>query len=319
MFEAKIQRAWEGYQEDYGLSRLLLILAFYNLFLFFISGIVYHQFQRLALLPIILVFPFVFYRKKYHHLPAPFKFGLNIIPITISTVLDYYLIGEIDRSVGIIERKDALFYQFDQTLFSVFGFERSSDAFYFLTRPLSDLLFGFNGQTLLYDLLMMAYMSYFLLPIFGGVQFFKQLSPKKKQMIGVYFFSVLLYFSLNFLFYLIVPVTGPQYFVRESFSYDLPLSQIGFILWNLVHNGQTTFIDCFPSGHTGIAFLVCLWMYRVKNSYRFAFLIVTLLIISATIAMRYHYILDLLCAFPLALFCHEVSWYFLPDKSEIGS
>jgi hypothetical protein len=302
MFEAKIQKAWEDYQKDMGLGRMLLWLAFYNLFLFFLSGFVFNGFQLLALYPVGVAFIFYFLRPKILLLDHKVLFALNIVPVGISVILNYYLIGEFDRAVGHLTRRDAIFSSFDEYLFG------GPVSFLFEDMATSMGLLG----NLLYDLMMLAYMSYFLLPIYGGILYFRMLDRENSYKVGRLFFSVLLYFGLNFILYLVIPVTGPQYWMRDIYLSPLPLTDFGHFLWGLVNNGQTTFIDCFPSGHTGIAFLVTMWLFRINHPHRFFLALTTLFIIMATLAMRYHYTLDLLCAFPLAYFCHRAAWFFIP-------
>lgn len=302
MFEYKIQQAWEQYKEDMGLGRILLFLAFYNLFLFFISGILFTRFMPQALWPIVLAFIFYFLRPYLLRLNSKVLFWLNTIPVTISVILNYYLVGEFDRAVGGLTRRDAIFSDFDEGLFGTpvsFIFEEAA-------RTLGTV------GSLFYDLLMLSYMSYFLLPFIGGILYFRTLPRHEHYKIGRFFFSVVLFFALNFLMYLIVPVTGPQYWLKDLYTDVLPLTSFGHNLWLVVHHGQTTFIDCFPSGHTGIAFLVAIWMVRLNHPARFFFVATSALIVMATLAMRYHYILDLLCAFPLAYFCHRAAWVFFP-------
>ncbi len=302
MFEYKIQQAWEQYKKDMGLGRILLFLAFYNLFLFFLSGVVFGGFMKEALWPVVLAFLFYFLRPHLLKLKNSTLFWLNTIPVTISVVLNYYLVGEFDRSVGGLTRRDAIFSNFDEALFGVptsFIFEGAAQTL------------GTMGS-LFYDLMMLSYMSYFLLPFIGGIFYFKTLGAHEHYKVGRFFFSVVLYFAINFLLYLIVPVTGPQYWLKDLYTEALPLTAFGQFLWSIVHHGQTTFIDCFPSGHTGIAFLVTIWLVRLNHPSRYFFMATSAFIVAATLAMRYHYILDLLCAFPLAYFCHRAAWVFFP-------
>lgn len=281
---------------------MLLWLAFYNVFLFFLSGVVFNGLSVLALYPLGIALIFYFLRPKIVMLQRPYIFALNTIPLAVTVILNYYLIGEFDRAVGQLTRKDGIFASFDEYLFGgpvSLVFENMAE------------ILGLLGS-FLYDVMMVSYMSYFLLPLYGGIMYYRMLPYEDKYKVGRFFFSVLLYFSLNFILYLVVPVTGPQYWMRDAYTASLPLTSFGKLLWTMVNTGQTTFIDCFPSGHTGIAFLVSIWMFRLNHQHRFWVLTTTIFIVMATLAMRYHYTLDLLCAFPLAYFCHRVAWFFIP-------
>lgn len=309
MFEYKIQKAWEDYKTDFALGRSLLLISMYNTFLFFLYAIWAGGYRREALIPIIFALIFYFLRPSVIKLRPTFKLMLGLIPLAISIFLNYYLIGEFDRAIGF-ERKDQIFYSFDLWLFG----EPVAKLGEGLLRPL-----GLIGS-LFYDVLMTSYLSYFLLPIIGAFLIFKELADDQKHRIGRYLISVLFFFSLNYIFYMLVPVTGPQYWVPEEFPQRLPFTPYGEFLWSLINQGQSTFIDCFPSGHTGVAFLVTLWLFKVGHKLRYIFLATTLFIILATLMLRYHYLMDLICAFPLAYFSLKASWSIVPvslDHSDL--
>ncbi len=303
MFEYKIQESWENFRQDMGLGRILLFLAFANTFLFFLSGTVFHAFQMRALYPVLFSLSFFALRPLVIKADPKIKFALNVIPVALCIILNYYLVGVFDYSVDGLTRQDQIFHQFDLWVYG---------------QPISQLIYHYLGRAgllskLIYDIMMLSYISYFLLPLIGGILYFRNLSGHYEKL-GRYFFSVILYFQINFLLYLIVPVTGPQYYLTEYFTKPLPFTPFGQFLWQSVQEGQTTFIDCFPSGHTGIAFLVTIWLFRINHPARYILATTTTFIVMATLAMRYHYTLDLLCAFPLAYFCHRVAWVFIPVK-----
>ena len=74
MFEYKIQKAWEEYHEDMGLGRILLFIALYNSFLFFLSGTVFGSFEVRALYPILLAVCFYALRPHIKRLDPRWKF-----------------------------------------------------------------------------------------------------------------------------------------------------------------------------------------------------------------------------------------------------
>lgn len=303
MFEYKIQKAWEEYKLDFGLGRSLLLISCYNLFLFFLSFSLIGVLQLESLIPIIVAFLFYFLRSKIVLFRDTYKLCLSILPLTLVILLNYYLIGQFDAEIGFA-RKDYLFAPFDEW---IFGAPLALVAQNFLS-PLGLI------QKLFYDLLMLSYMSYFLLPIIGAIFIFRELPTTKKFKVGRFMISVLIFFFLNYLFYMLVPVTGPQYWMPDKFPGPLPFTAFGAFLWQMINQGQTTFIDCFPSGHTGVAFLVTLWLFKIKHSYRYFLLATTSFIIMATLLLRYHYTMDLICAFPLAYFSLKISWTVFPQS-----
>lgn len=302
MFEYKIQQAWEKYREDFGLGRIALFICFFNTFLFFLSGLGFGEYQLRALYPVGIALFFFFIRSKVVRKGPLLLFIANAIPMILTILLNYYLVGELDRSAGGLGRMDANLAHFDQWLYGM----KAADVFYFNLYPT-----GLLGR-LFYDVLMLSYMTYYLLPFYGGILYYRSLPLHRKYKLGRYFSSMILYFSLNYLLYLSIPVTGPQFFLRGAFSDPLPFTSFGQLLWSMVKGGQTTFIDCFPSGHTGIALLVSIWLFKFNHPQRYFMAILSFLIICATLAMRFHYTLDLIFAFPLAWLCYRAAWILFP-------
>jgi hypothetical protein len=292
MFEYRIQKAWENYKVDFGLGRLLIFQSFVNLFFFFISFLFFKGPDGLALFPVVLSLVVLFFRPLIIQSNDMVKILTIILTIGFSFILNYYLMGEFDRSIGGLVRKDALFHAFDMGLFS-------QPVSFFYERLLGNI--GILG-TIIYDFMMISYMLFYLFPVAAALYYYVTLPSNERYRVGRLFFSVSLFFSINYLLFLLVPVTGPQYWLEDLYTSPLPLSSFGKQLWSLVFQGQTTFIDCFPSGHTGMTFLVTIWVFRIKH----------LLIINATLALRYHYTMDLVAAFILALFCHRAAWLLIP-------
>ena len=166
--------------------------------------------------------------------------------------------------------------------------------------------------SIIYDMMMLSYMLYYLLPIYGGAILYQELKSKNKYKISRYVASFVLFFLINFFCYLLVPITGPQFYWEQDFTTALPLTDFGQTLWQMVRDGQTTFIDCFPSGHTGIAILTNLWFFKINHHQRFLMSFIGLCIVSATLAMRFHYTIDLAMAIPLALVSYKLSGLVFP-------
>jgi len=61
--------------------------------------------------------------------------------------------------------------------------------------------------------------------------------------------------------------------------------------------------DCFPSLHVGISFVV--WLYAWRNSKRLGWILAPLVLSLwvSTVYLRYHYLIDCVAGFLLALFC----------------
>ncbi len=309
MFEYRIQQAWDNFRGDFGLGRLTLFISFYNVFLFFLSGIFFGGFQLLALYPVVFAMIFYFLRQKFVRFSDTTKLVLNVLPLTITISLNYFLVGEMDRASGMLTRYDPFFSGIDLWLYS----SPIASVFESVLRPT-----GLVG-TFIYDLMMTSYMSYYLIPWYGAILYYRQLPSHLHYRLGRFQASVIVFFCLNYLFYLTVPVEGPQYYLKEFFTAPLPFSAWGEHLWNMVHTGQTTYIDCFPSGHFGISVLVCIWLFKINHSHRFFMALVTFSIACATLAIRYHYTIDLICAFPLAYLSFKLGNVLLPSGLDLYS
>jgi len=302
MLETKIQESWANYREDFGLTRLVLFVSFFNVFIFFLSGIGYGNFYFPCLIPVVIGFLFLAFRHIFIKANKPILFLINSILLTFSVAFNYALMGKIDHLAGGLVLKDAWFAAIDLSLFGT----PVAILFADLLRP-----FDLVGRVI-YDLLIFIYLSYFILPIYGAILFYRQLPANYKFRVGRYFSSFIIYFSINFLCYLWVPVTGPQYFSRESFSRPLPLTSFGKSIYEFIQSSQQTFIDCFPSGHFGVTLLVTIWLFRINHGHRFIMLFVTVMMGLATLALRFHYSLDLVAALPLALICYKLGFMLFP-------
>lgn len=309
MFEYRIQQAWDSYRADFGLGRLTLFICFFNVFLFFLSGLFFGAFQLLALYPVVFAMIFYLLRPKFVRFSDVTKLILNVLPLTLTISLNYYLIGEMDRASGVLTRLDAFFSGFDLWLFD----EPVALIFESVLKPT-----GLVG-TFIYDLMMTSYMFYYLIPWYGAILYYRQLPEHLRYRLGRYQASLIVFFCINHLFYLIVPVEGPQFYLKEYFTWTLPFSAWGQMLWNVVHTGQTTYIDCFPSGHFGISVLVSIWLFKINHSHRFFMSFVTFCIACATLAIRYHYTLDLICSFPLAYVSFKLGNVLLPSELDFYS
>lgn len=308
MFEYRIQKAWENYTRDFGLGRILLFISFYNTFLFFSVGFMHDSWRVAAFFPVGLSLIFIFFRKKVIAKGPLWVFCYNMLPMGIIILFNYTLIGVYDKSIGGVTRLDPFLANFDNWLFG---------------KPVSlyieDLMrnSGLIG-TIFYDLIMTSYIVYFLLPFYGAILYYRSLPPVRKYKVGRLCGSVVIYFCLNYFSYIAIPVTGPQYFYSGIYERPLPLSGYGYFIFDKVAALHNNFIDCFPSGHFGIAVLMTIWLFRMNHSHRFLMALIAILILFATIALRYHYTLDLIAAIPLAGVSYYLGKMLIPTKVHIN-
>lgn len=62
--------------------------------------------------------------------------------------------------------------------------------------------------------------------------------------------------------------------------------------------------DCFPSGHTLVAYLTVVLAYRYLRSRFLLFLVWSVLLAFSTVYLRYHYVVDILAGAGLAAGIH---------------
>lgn len=304
MFEYQVQKAWDHFKDDFGIGRNALFVMFFNTLLFFLSGTAFGYFNIRALYPVAIALLFYLLRPRIIKLPHHYILTISLVPVVLTVILNYYLIGQFDESVGGLTRIDPYLIAFDEMIFG----DTAADRIYYFLEPLGTL------RTYLYDIFMIAYNAYFFLAIIGLIIYYRLLPPKNHHHVGRYVASIILFYQANYLCYLIFPVTGPQFYQADQFDYALPLTGFGQFLWHGINSAQGTFIDCFPSGHTGITILVTIWMYKINHLFRYTSTIICFFTICATLAMRYHYTLDLICALPLAYFCYRAAFILFPTR-----
>jgi hypothetical protein len=306
MFEKNIQKSWENYQYDSGLGRIALVICTFNVFLFVLCLALFSTPIYEIFLPIAISLGIILYQEKISNYSCVCKFLILAIFVSSSIIIDYYFIGVVDRIAGGFRRYDTYFSLIDDFILG----DQSAKFFY-------DVFSGYGlFSTVLYDFLQISYMTYFLFPFLGGIFYFKQLNERNKYKISRYVGSITILFILNYFFYLLVPVSGPQYHDKLVQNLDLPLSIIGKLMNNLVFTSHPTFIDCFPSGHVGIAFLVTFWMFKIRNHYRYIFLIFFIGMFFATLSLKYHYLFDVLVAIPFSYSCIYISYLLIPIDIE---
>lgn len=124
--------------------------------------------------------------------------------------------------------------------------------------------------------------------------------------------GVFMLFSAGQLLYTVVPGFGPYASLAERFTNPLA----GPFFWPLVErtvNAAGALKDIFPSLHTAVPTYFALFTFRHRKSgaaYRLLWPIVTLIasqIVTATMYLRWHYLIDVVAGLMLAAFVDVVS------------
>jgi len=167
----------------------------------------------------------------------------------------------------------------------------------------ADFLYKFSNK-ILTELLQLAYVSYYFLPIILGYELYKKKETLKLEYL---MFLIIFGFFLSYLGYLCFPAVGPRFTIYNFANLDKELPGIFFthFLRDYINSGEgisrhTLFPikiverDAFPSGHTDITLLVIYLSIIFKASSKKFILPTGILIIFATVYLRYHYVSDLI-------------------------
>jgi membrane-associated phospholipid phosphatase len=134
-------------------------------------------------------------------------------------------------------------------------------------------------------------------------------------------------FYLGLLGYLLVPAIGPRYAMAHEFTVPLQgiwLTERAAAAWDMIESIKR---DCFPSLHTGLTTVSLIYMWRYRKVWRFGKALLGLctpfivLLWCSTIYLRYHYTVDVMAGFALAITCCYaapmfVRWYYQRKTGE---
>ncbi|HLY09620.1 MAG TPA: phosphatase PAP2 family protein [Planctomycetota bacterium] len=155
-----------------------------------------------------------------------------------------------------------------------------------------DRIFLGTVPPVLVDILHLCYWFYYVaLLIPGGVLFRRQDWPRLREFLSITMMSLL----TSYLGYFAVPAIGPHHFLLPR-----PAALDGWALGGVMHRmviaAELTMPDAFPSGHALMSLVVIALTWRL---YRPAFKFVLgpcLGCILATVALRYHYVVDVVAS-----------------------
>lgn len=122
-----------------------------------------------------------------------------------------------------------------------------------------------------------------------------------------YAFLIGLGFLASYVGYFLVPVRGPRFFLAHLQHVDLHGMWLFDPMQRLLNRLESAHYDCFPSGHTEMT-VIAWWSSRVVSKRLFAaFSLYTILIVTATVYLRYHYTVDVFAGVVLAVAVLAVS------------
>ena len=143
----------------------------------------------------------------------------------------------------------------------------------------------------------------------------------------VYSMVILFGFFVSYLCYFAMPAIGPRFELHDFYATDRELPGILLTepfrdLINAGNNIQAEMDDpykyvnrdCMPSGHTMMSILAILMVWKLRTRWRWLISIGGISIVISTVYLRYHYVVDLMAGFTLAVLVyvfHErlIAWW----------
>lgn len=161
------------------------------------------------------------------------------------------------------------------------------------------------------EYMMLSYFSYyFLMPVLGGLLYFKNRIKEFDQLLLVCAVA----FYISYLGFLFMPVEGPRYAIPDLHNVELvgiffaPTAQYVVKMAGL-HGG------CMPSSHVAVALVVMIFAIRYEKVLAWIFTPLILSLFVATIYGRFHYILDVVAGILVGLLALFICERFLILKT----
>lgn len=151
---------------------------------------------------------------------------------------------------------------------------------------------------LLTDIMQLAYTTYYFIPVSFGIIL---LLNRQRNEFDKTLFLVLFCFYLSFLGYILMPAVGPRFTVDHLQNLELQGLFITEQIQNILNTLEGIKRDAFPSGHTAIPLVILYSAYKFKRIFFWLLLPVVAALIFSTVYCRYHYVVDVIAGFALAI------------------
>jgi membrane-associated phospholipid phosphatase len=165
------------------------------------------------------------------------------------------------------------------------------------------------------ELLQISYTSFYLLFILVGWELYRRHSSDKYD-----FFAFLCAygFFLSYAGYFLIPAAGPRFTLHDHslLNSELPgLFLTSYLRWFVNWGGSVPMgvpndvamakaqRDIFPSGHTMMTLVLIHYSFRARLRVRWFILVAGILVITAAVYQRYHYVIDIIAGALFAILC----------------
>jgi len=173
---------------------------------------------------------------------------------------------------------------------------------------------------LLTDILQLAYITYYFIPVsFAAIL----LMNNQRDEFNRTLFLVLFCFYLSYLGYILMPAIGPRFTIDHLQNAELRGLFIAEPIRSVLNKLEGIKRDAFPSGHTAIPLVVLYLAYKFKRGLFWILLPIVSALVFSTVYCRYHYVVDVIAGFGLALltiFLGEkyYEWWLREQSGNLG-
>ena len=196
------------------------------------------------------------------------------------------------------------------------------------------IIFGANPTDILMkisnpyltEFLQIIYFLFYVSPIIFGLELYLW---HRYEEFKYAMFLILLGFYLSFIGYLILPAVGPRFTLYDfsNLSNELPGVYLTEFLRKIINLGESIYPlsaanpidvaqrDAFPSGHTIIVSCIAYLSYKFNSKSYYFYLPFLLLMIFATVYLRYHYVIDIISGLLVAFISILISNYTFRNKN----
>lgn len=282
---------------DLGLKKITRLILVWNIGLLIFAFYRTHEFYTPNLFIILLALVFGVCTKYIVERGYEALFTALGIMLLCLMWFDYEFIGLFAQKARIFTLMDPQIYKLEKLLWN---------------RPLGmvieEYIFSIPWISIVVmDFFMLCYVTYFALPFYHLLVIYLEKQESEYYFAQRFIFSFIILFMINFTLYMLIPVTGPHYYYKEIYTHPLHFSIFGQRIHNLIVSLQPNFIDCFPSGHSAVSYLIIYWNLRLRLSQAKVAIVICCMIVISTMLLRFHYLLDVLAAIPLVIVAIFVS------------
>lgn len=279
-----------------------IVIVFY-IFLT-IMNIIFHQriqvFHYLIAVNIVIVI-IVFLLAKYKDVNKILHFlhAWYVVPMIFLTFKELYFM------IHPIHQRD-----YDNILIAI-------DRFLLFGNDITHLLYTIS-HPILTEILQIAYFSFYLIMIAVGAEL------RLKNRINEFHFAVFMIvygFFLSYFGYFTLPAIGPRFTLHDfnNLNNEIPGIFITNILREIINAGESipggtlnpaavVQRDVFPSGHTQMT-LICMYLAKKFDlKIKWIVYILGILLIFATMYLRYHYLIDILAGTLFFIITIKTGW-----------